>query len=168
MKEFADIVVTAGNRLTSKQRRFVDYVSIGLTHAEAYRRMTGKKMKAELASRAGYKIANRPAVKQALAELSAKSIAKTLLTMNDRLELLANIAQHGKPADRIRAIDVYSKISGDRAPDSVEHSGPGGGPIPITTQMTEPVRRLSVRDKIAIFKSRRESEAAQNQAAGRN
>ena len=78
---------------------------------------------------------------------------KTLLTLNERLNILAQIAQgKTKPNEKTRAIDVYSKIAGDGLGENVnvkaavEISGPDGGPVPVAAALT-------TLDKIAKFRA---------------
>lgn len=144
--------------LTNRQRRFVELVISGSTNGEAYRRAYKKpKILNEDAKEHGYRVANRPAVKSELDRLRGLSDRKKLLTLNDRLEILADIAQDTAALrnDRTRAIDVYSKIAGDNAPQRIDVSvaGKDGSPIQIAT--TAAVMRVGVRERMAAMRAAR-------------
>lgn len=133
--------------LTPKQRAFVDAVAAGCSQAEAYRRVfhPAKHRPIQDIANSAYRIALNPAVKARLAELLGKSDVKTLLTINQRLGILAGIAQGraAKAADRIRSIEVYSKIAGDQAPDRIEVTNAAGQTFNVG------VRQLTRREKVA-------------------
>lgn len=148
----------AGN-LTAKNRAFAELVVSGVSQAEAYRRVYNKpNVSPPHAAHKGCIIATRPIVAAEIARLRAKSGAKKILSLNDRLEILAQIAQDPDASghEKSRAIEVYSKISGDQAPQRHEHTGPEGAPIPVAASVQ--VGRLSVRDKIAAFRAKRAAE----------
>jgi hypothetical protein len=143
-------------KLTSKALRFCDLVASGHSQAGAFRiAYKHPKMSADDAAERGWRITQQPGVKERIDELRKQSAAKTLLTLNDRLEILAEIAQSktSKPSDKARAIEVYSRISGDQAPDRHEHTGPNGEPIAVAGTLL--VGRLSRREKLEAIKARR-------------
>lgn len=143
-------------RLTSKALRFCDLVASGHSQAGAYRiAYKHPKMSAEDAAEKGWRVTQQIGVKDRIEALRSESKAKTLLTLNDRLEILAEIAQAktSKPSDKARAIEVYSRISGDQAPDRHEHTGPNGEPIAVAGTVL--IGRLSRREKLEAIKARR-------------
>lgn len=146
--------------LTHLQKKFVEHVAAGASHAGAYTAAVGGKgnlSEKELHNRA-YRMSKRPAVASRLKELAKQSDVKILLSLNDRLGILAKIAQgKTKPNEKTRAIDVYSKIAGDGRGEvlnvKAEISGPEGGPIAVAGS-------ISVRDKIAKFRAAREGRSS--------
>ena len=118
---------------TARQIQFAQLVAAGLSQAGAYRRVFHPIAKPRRAAERGCRMAALPSVAAEIARIRERSERKTLLTLNDRLEILANVAQkpESKDCDKIRAIDVYLGWAGDLAPDRQEISGPGGGSIPI-------------------------------------
>lgn len=149
----------AGKRakgLSLRQLYFCDLVVAGHSYASAYR-IAYKKPKAspEDAGEHGWRVTQGLGVKSRIEELRKLSGHKALLTLNDRLEILAEIAQSktSKPTDKTRAIEVYSRISGDEAPQRHEHAGPNGLPIPVAA--TTLVGRLPIRARIEALKAAR-------------
>ncbi len=148
-------------KLTSKALRFCDLVASGHSQAGAFRiAYKHPKMSAEDAAERGWRVTQQAGVKERIEDLRSQSKAKTLLTLNDRLEILADIAQSktSRPADKSRAIEVYSKISGDEAPQRHEHTGPDGAPIPVSTTMQ--FGRIPVRERMAMMRAAREAAKA--------
>ncbi len=147
--------------LTHLQKKFVGHVAAGKSHSAAYTAAVGGRdnlSEKELHNRA-YRMSRRPAVLTALRSLAKRSDVKTLLTLNDRLDILAKIAtgkiKKVRPTDRTRAIDVYSRIAGDSAPDKVEISGKDGAPIPVAHSGS-----LTVTDIIGKFRAARQGRTA--------
>lgn len=146
-------------KLTSKAMRFCDLVASGHSQAGAFRiAYKHAKMSPEDAADRGWRITQQAGVKERIEELRKQSTGKTLLTLNDRLEILARDAQSGgvtaaEKNARARSIEVYSKISGDQAPDRHEHTGPNGEPIAVAGTVL--VGRLSRREKLDAIKARR-------------
>lgn len=151
--------------LTPRGLRFAVLVGGGASQADAYRLAFDRQgLSAQDSAHRGFKISKQPAVAAKIAELVGRSEVKTLLTLNDRLAILAKHAQHTPKtsADRqasVRAIDVYSKIAGDGLGENVnvkaavEVSAPGGGPVEI-------VAALTTADKIARFRAARAGRTA--------
>lgn len=144
--------------LTPRARKLCNLIVSGTPNSNAYRiAYRQPKLLSDDASERAWVIMNRPAAKAYINQLRGESKRKTLLTLNDRLEILAEIAQDGSAnkSDRTRAIDVYSKISGDHAPERHEHtvSAPGGGPI----EQVIVTRAMSPREKLQHMKAARES-----------
>lgn len=109
---------------------------------------------------------NKQPVKDRIAELRSKSEKKTLLTYNDRLEILARDAQiKGDTPAHVRAratvVKVYSEISGDRAPDRLEVTGKDGAAIPVAVSGSIDVTRTPVRLRIAQLKAAADARRAE-------
>lgn len=145
--------------ITPLQERFAQLVAAGKNHAEAYREASDRRdIGAEDAAKRGWNLASRLVVVERIEELRAQSQRKSILSLNDRLAILAHDAQMpGKSPGHInarsRAIEVYSKISGDSAPgptQKIELSTAPGSALQVET------RKLSVREKIAQLRIARE------------
>lgn len=111
-----------------------------------------KKTAAEKASR----LMRNPNVVAEIRRLQTKVEVKVLLTLNDRLGILAKIAtgRSTRPNEKTRAVEVYSKISGDQAPDRHELAGVGGAPIQMVIE--QPIsERFTVKEKLARLVARR-------------
>lgn len=156
-----------------RQSAFAKLRIEGLTHAEAYRAIYNPSARQKSASEMGCRLEALPAVKAEMDRLREKSARKTLLSLNDRLSILADIAQSdgSTPAARnakARAIEVYSRISGDQAPDRHEHTGPGGAAIPVaaavTGNVTAAVVRVPVRERIRLLKEAQARDKAAQEA----
>jgi len=148
--------------LTNRQRHFVELVIGGASHADAYRKAYHKEnLLAEDAAEHAWRVANRPAVKAELARLRGLSNRKALLSINDRLGILADIAQDASSlkSDRIRSIDVYNRTAGDQAPQRLEVTGKDGAAIPVAT--TAVVMRVGVRDRMAAMRAARQLAESQ-------
>ena len=158
-------------RLTSRNCQFAQLVGTGTSNAEAFRQVYNPKINNKRASIRGANMAHVPHVRKEIERIRAKSEAKRLLTFNDRLEILANIIQdpESKKSDRISAISVYSKLSGDNAPERHEISGPHGRPIETVVEaVAAPIHMVTVRNRMELFKRRREAEAAASLGTGQN
>ena len=134
--------------MTAKQIAFADLVVGGTNMAQAYRKAYAKPAayKDTEASNQGYRIARIPRVATYIAALRARSQGHALLSLNDRLALLAGDARHParSAADRnarARTLEVYSKIAGDQPPERHEISGPQGAPIQQQQVTGVPVRQ---------------------------
>lgn len=161
------IVVPLDN-MTAKQRRFAELIASGLTGSDAYRQAYGNtRIKPIHAARKAFSLTTHPKVMAYVAQLRMASRKKVLLSIDDRYAILADIAMDPttRKADKIRSVEVYSKISGDQAPERHEHSGPGGTPIQTETTATTVVRRMTPQERIADMKARRVRLKAQDQAA---
>ena len=132
--------------LSTKHLKFCDAIAAGCSQAEAYRRVfrPAKRRTIQDITTAAWRIASNPLVKARISELLGKSEIKTLLTINQRLGILAGIAQGrmSKAADRIRSVEVYSKIAGDQAPERLEITNPAGQTFNVG------VRQMTRREKV--------------------
>lgn len=161
-------------RANPRQSAFARLIVEGQTQAAAYRAIYKPGCNQKSAIEAGSKLAKMPGVAAEIARIRRKTEVKTLLSLNDRLAILARDAQLPgvTPAHvnaRARSIKVYSDISGDRAPEQHEHTGPNGTPIPvaatITGNVTAAVVRVPVRERVRLLKEAREREKAERAAA---
>lgn len=146
--------------LTSRGAAFAALVATGKSQTEAFKIAYNRpKLASKEARNRGYRAAQQPAVAARIKELTAKSEVKTLLSLNDRLAILAKHAQHTPKtsSDRqvsVRAIDVYSRIAeGETLNVKAEISGPEGGPVPIAAALT-------TLEKIAKFRAAREGRSS--------
>jgi hypothetical protein len=155
---------------TARQLAFARRLVEGKTQSEAYRELYQPKAIDRTAAECGSKVARNPKVKAEVARLRALGNVKTILSLNDRLGLLAKIAQTApRQSDSVRAIEVYSKISGDQAPERTitEHTGKDGAPIQQEVAVSGVVQvvRLSVRDKMRLLREARERDKASHDRA---
>jgi hypothetical protein len=144
---------------TARQCQFARLVATGTSQAEAYRTIYNPKCKNQRAAEKGCRMAVLPNVAREIERIRAKAEAKDLLTLNDRFRILSKIAQDPdvSATAQVAAVMGYSKLSGDGSPERQEISGPGGGPIPVADQTAPtPAARLSVRERVELFKRRRE------------
>lgn len=132
---------TQGRQRGNAQRvdEFIDIYLATNNGAEAYRQAYKRHDLAPVeAGNRAYRILRRPAVKKRMAALVKKSEAKSILSLNDQLAILARNAQaKGSGASMInattRAVEVYAKIAGTGAPERHEISGPGGAPLMVAS-----------------------------------
>lgn len=145
--------------LSARQREFAGLVATGMSHVDAYKRVykPSKNRQHTFYATQSYRISQRPGVKEYITLLQGKSEGKKLLTLNDRLGILARDAQlpGNGPAmvnARARVIEVYNKTSGDAAPDRsiVEVKNPAGETFVTTTRpMTKAEKLAGMRAKRA-------------------
>lgn len=141
-------------RITEKQRKFCRLVLTGMTNAESWRVAYNKPGSKAAAERAK-EVMETPGVQYLLAKARAQSERKTLLTVNDRLAICAEIAQDAfcKPSDRVMGVRVYNETAGDHAPERQEvtlKSDPNA-PLMVVT------RPATKQEKIAALKAQREA-----------
>ena len=156
---------------TARQCQFAQFVATGTNQAEAYRKVFNPNLKNQIAAMRGSRMAALPWVNREIHRIRAKSEARKLLTLNERLAILAEGAQDPDATwgERAACIREYGRQSGDMAPERKEISGPAGGPIQVQSEApVNEVLRLTVEDRIALFDQRRASEAAASAGAGRN
>jgi hypothetical protein len=140
----------AFSELNNKQAKFVRLIAAGETKSDAYRQTYNpdgaRTLTPRQVSKKADQIASSQSVTAALLELRGELRLKALLSLNDRLNILAGIAQQPstKKGDRIRAIEVYSRISGDQAPERHELTGKDGQPL----QSEVTTRQLTTREKL--------------------
>lgn len=156
-----DTTIAQPRSLTPRAEKFVQLIIAGTKQYEAYRKAYKKPklLPHDAAERACQILARFPRVKARLAELRGQSAYKAILSLNDRLAICAKHAQTGsnKPEVQLKAVDLYTKLAGDSAPDKLELSGPEGGAITVDTT----VQRLPIRQRIAaMIAARKQRDAA--------
>jgi chorismate mutase len=147
--EYSNDVVTLHRKLSPKHLKFIEYISAGFSQADAYRRAFKPKPTLgawEVGIRAS-RIASNPLIQERLRELQGKSDRETLLSFNQRLAILAGIAKSKvtKQGDRVRAVEVYSKLAGDQAPERQEitvQNAPGE-PFAITSRVATKAEKIA-------------------------
>lgn len=155
-----------------RQWAFAKLIVEGLTQSEAYQKIYNPHASNKRAAEQGHRVGHMPAVVAEIERIRAASAAKTLLTVNDQLALLAEVAQApartaGDRNARARAIEVYARIAGTQAPERHEVTGKDGAPIPVaasvTATVTASVTRMPVTERIRLLRERREAERAARQ-----
>ena len=142
--------------LTPRGAAFAEMVAGGMSQSDAYRRAYKKpRLEPQAAAHAGCKVAQREGVKARIAEIRGETKVRILLTLNERLEILAEIAQTKSASknERTRAIEVYSKIAGDGGPERIELTGRAGGPV----QTEDTVRTLTLIEKVERLEAARKA-----------
>lgn len=150
--------------LRPQQEHFSTLIARGWSQIAAYRKAYNKpKLSATSAANGAYNVAKGAAVQRRIAQLRQASEVKTILTINDRLRLLAETAQApaktpGMHTARSRAIEVYNKTAGDGAPDrhDVVVTTPPGAPFEVTT-----ARPVSAKAKIAALVAAKKARNAE-------
>jgi len=152
---------------TPRKRRFAELVAAGKTNADAWREAYAKtKVSALRAAKEGYKIAVDPRVQAYVAAMRHASTGSTLLSINERLKLLADNARIPSRSAaarnaQARAIEVYNKTAGDQAPERIETTVRGDPSAPLATQQIPWTKA----DKIAAILARRQARIAAQAAA---
>lgn len=145
----------------AREEVFCRLVVQGHSQAEAWRRAYIKPNSTDRnAAEQSCKLAKRPCVVARIAELRAKTEAKVLLSVNDRLHKLATAADFvpktaAERQAQARLMEAYTKIAGGAAPIQVEHSGPGGGPMQTQVTASVTVRSAPIRERIAALRAAR-------------
>lgn len=107
----------------------------------------------------GHEVANVPGVRALIDELQRRSAAKTILSLNDRLGLLAKTAQRpvrsaSDANAQARVIEVYSKISGDQAPERRDVVLRGDPEAPLQTVTRPATKAEKIAALLALRKAR--------------
>lgn len=151
--------------MTSRMEAFALLVASGESQTAAYRKAYLKPtlLQHEAASRAS-RLAADSRIRARIDQLRGKTIAKALLTLNDRLNILSEIAQDKSAArsDRTRAIDVYNKMAPDGTPLRQEITGKDGAPIAVSATANVTVTGLSVREKAQRLRDAKAQRDADN------
>ncbi len=153
---------------TIRQIQFARAVALGKNQSDAYREAYGQNKKTD---KTLHEHASRMAALDHVAEQIAwfkeQANYKTILSINDRLGILARDAQlpGREPAmvgARARVIKVYNELAGDESPKRIELAGTGGAPVQIAADVTAAVvvRKETVREKIARLEAARAAEGA--------
>ena len=156
--------------LTEKQQAFARLIVEGKTQTDAYLGAYDPKpgIKKTSLDQLAHRVIVRPLVKAEIAALRLRASRHCLLSLNDRLKILAERIQNpkAKDSDVASLTSVYSRISGDQAPDRQELSAPGGGPIELIVAKALPiVRRLSAEERLEELRRARADRLAPKAAA---
>lgn len=101
--------------LSEKRIRFLQHLAAGESVETAYMNAFSTK-KQSTASANGYKMRKELLAKPEIKEWLDKHYAgretenRLLLTIDQRKEVLAKIIMHGKPMEKIKALDIYNKM----------------------------------------------------------
>lgn len=146
--------------LNPRQAEFARQIVLGKTQAEAYTiaYLPPEGSKKETLESLGHRVYRRSAVAKEVARLRAQLDRRVLVSLNDRLKILAGefLDPEADPDIKIRGIVAYSRISGDQAPDRQEVTGKDGAPLEVNVSTGPLVRRLSARERLAEMKRVRE------------
>lgn len=148
--------------LLPQQEKFAQLIAAGNQFAASYRLAYGRpKATRQQAADRVREVMNGVGVRQRIIELRKNNEGTVLLTLNERLSILARgAARKIKSAADLnaaaRAIEVYSKISGDQAPERQEvvHSGNSAAPLTVVT------RAATKSEKIAALLAARTARTA--------
>lgn len=146
------------------------FIGNGDTHSDAYRKAYGKmEWKPQAVARAVYKVlAANPAILDRADEILKAGTAKAILSIQDRLGILARDAQlPGAGAAmvnaRARSIEVYGRLAGDLAPErlnaDVTVKGDPSSPLHVVH------RPATKAEKVAALRARRAAQSAPLAAA---
>ena len=144
----------ATKKLTNRQAFFVRLVADGKSHTEAYRVAYCKpNLKAPAAAHGAYRIANQPNVRARIDAIHV-DLPGPLMTLQQRLEFIVGIilSSHSTRYERLRAVELYTKIAGDGAPELPpwEDQPPTAGMV---TNGTNAEQESSLRITVDIFKN---------------
>lgn len=112
--------------MTKRQIEFADLVLEGEhCNTECYRMVYDTKARAQVCAVKAYQLLQRPLVKAYIAEAREAMKKTKFLTRERKREILDEIADtnNSKAADRIKAIEVDNRMTGDDAPQKVEVFG---------------------------------------------
>lgn len=148
--------------VSARQAEFARLIVAGKLQRDAYIEAYHPKTKRlQSISQRAHRVSVLPIVQREILRLRMNAERAVLLTLNDRLKRLSQIIldPEAKPGDVTTAISVYSRISGDQAPERQEHTGKDGAPLPSTVvQVIQPapvVRPLSGRERLAEMRRAR-------------
>jgi len=150
------LITPVRKKLGPKHLKFIDLMAAGFSQADAYRKAFNAKKNRNAVSIAvsASRIAANPLIRVRLAELRGQSQRSTLLSLDQRLSILAGIARstQTKQTDRIRSIEVYTKLAGDSAPERTEVTGKDGAPL-VPAPIPAGLLSLSLDERIALLQA---------------
>lgn len=131
-------------KLTVKQERFAELIIAGETQSAAYRTAYRSKASDKAVAVEASRLAGNPAVAARIAELQAQAAKEAVWTLESRLADLAALARDSatSPSERIRAIEVYTKLAGDGAANKVDVSGAAGSGVILAIRWEGPQPEL--------------------------
>lgn len=115
--------------LTPKQERFAQEVASGKTQADAYRIAYNVKptTKSETTIPNASRLMADSNIQARVAEIRAAAVEQLVWTMQDSLEVLAQIAkgldEDAKPSDKVNAVKAINTMYGLDAPSKISMNG---------------------------------------------
>lgn len=144
--------------ITARNELFVRLVVAGKTNGEAWKQAYAHpNSKDKTAAEAGSRMAAMPAVQARIQELQAQSARKSILSLDDRLSIMAQGAQDAEASwgERARCVEVYNKTAGDHAPDRQEVTVTGDPANPVVVASVT----MTKAHKIAALAAQRRANA---------
>lgn len=134
-------------RLTAKQEAFCIAIVKGMTQSDAYRASyDAKNMKMATINRAATELFANPLITARIAEIRAPVVRDARITLEDHIAEMAALKAEAKKAGQfaaaIKAEELRGKVSGLYV-EKHEHSGPGGGAIPVDMKWTVVIVKAS-------------------------
>lgn len=108
--------------MNQRQKRFADEYLKGMTAGKAYE-AAGYECTGDAAAKAGHRLLNHVEVINYLEKMNKKTDKATILSIEERKEMLTRIASRTEgesPHDAIRAMAELSKMDGAYTPKKVE------------------------------------------------
>ena len=111
--------------LTAKQAAFADALLDGMTGSEAYRTAYNTRANPRVRAVKATRLRQTPAIMAYIAEKQAEADRLDGLERQEKRRLLASIARdpNASPSDRMKAIELDSKMAGHLQPEKVEVFG---------------------------------------------
>lgn len=138
----------AASPLTPRQRRFADLVVEGRPASAAYKLAGYRPKSSDVAAVCASQLLRRPMVAALVESGRAELAKKSRLTREERLRLLAEIAEDAAtaPRDRIAAVRTINEMTGDNAPQRLELDG---GPNLLAT-LTDALGRIDALSPLVL------------------
>lgn len=113
------------HQLTSKQTAFANALLDGMTGSDAYRKAYNTQGNSRAAARKAVDLRKHPAIIAYISEKQAEADRLDGLERQEKRRLLASIARdpNASPSDRMKAIELDSKMAGHLQPEKVEVFG---------------------------------------------
>ena len=138
--------------LNDKQRAFCAHLVEGMSQTAAYVKAYG--CKEETARRLASRLMTNDGVSAEIKRLRDIMDGQHCLRLLEKRRMLADIArdkESASPSDRMKAIEIDNKMTGQNAPEKLEVTGAEGGAIEFYTktspQMEEFVEKLAAVQK---------------------
>ena len=135
--------------LTPKREKFAQAVASGMNQSDAYREaFDAARMKASSINVKASELMADGKVRVRVEELRAPAVERVGITLESHLrDLLAlrNLAAKEKQMSAAITAEVArGKAAGVHAPDKIEHTGPGGGPLQSVSLTADEFRRIAL------------------------
>ncbi len=115
--------------LTDKQRAFVDeYLVNGFNATQAYLTVYTDCKSEDGARASSSKLLTNPNIQEYLEEARKEIKEMSRMSKAEKLEIAEEIMTDKageRTLDRLKAMEIHNKMTGDNEPDKVEHSGEG-------------------------------------------